>query len=847
VLSSEPAAHRLLGPEETGLGLGGRRLSPFVGRDSELGLLVERLRQVRSTGHGHVIQLMGEPGAGKSRLLLEFRRGLGAEQTVVLEGRCVSYAATSPYAAVADVLRRAWALDTADGPTVAVDCVDTALRRLTLDLKALGPYLLAVLAIETAPALAVLSPEALRERTFDALRQVLQAHARTSPLVLLLEDLHWMDRTSDAFLGTFVETLPGVACLAIITTRPGHPVPWLGRSWTSQLALPPLAIADGRRIAGAILAPDTDATVVEQIARRGEGNPFFLEELACAVSGQHATHGAVSVPATVAAALEARIDRLPAHARVILQAAAVIGRDVPLELLAALTDRSTDQLLTDLQHLIASEFVYEQPGPVHVFKHALTQEVAYARLPEDERRRLHATVGTALETQHLGRLDEHLDQLAYHFDRSNDHAKAVGYLSRLARRMEANYVLDEAIDTVERAIKHCGQLPRQEGDRRVLSLVSDMAVPFALLGRAAELETRLLPYQAHVDRDDDPSLAAKFYLARGIACDFTGRFRDAENLEREALRYAERAGDRRTLGQVLVLMAQSSLWTCAYRDGADRAERSRAFLDEQTGSLWHGMAAWFTTLHAALLGQLDRALEAARQTEALAVRLGDRRMESYGRCLAAWVTGRKGNAKQALALCLPTLDMAPDANARMVIRCFLGQLAVAADEVALARKELREGFESCRATGFGPFAVWNLAWLAVAEVAAGDATAALRLADEARTMADQIDFALGRGLASRGRGLALSALGDMQEAVASLTIALETFQSIETAYEAALCQLDLARILGAAGMRDAAVSYLKVGLSALEAIGVPVDAVGARSVARTLGVEIVQAQSILRE
>jgi tetratricopeptide (TPR) repeat protein len=290
-------------------------------------------------------------------------------------------------------------------------------------------------------------------------------------------------------------------------------------------------------------------------------------------------------------------------------------------------------------------------------------------------------------------------------------------------------------------------------------------------------------------------------------------------------------------------MAQSSLWTCEYREGANRAERSQAYLDPDAGTLWRGMAAWFTTLHLALLGQLDRALDAARQTHALALSMGDRRIESYGLCLAAWVTGRKGNPTAGLAQCRPTLDIAPDANARMAIRCFLGQLAVAAGEVKLAKHELLDSFESSRAAGFTQFAAWNLAWLAIAELHQGDAARALRIAEDALAMADAVDFLLGRGIAHRARGLALAASGHADQAVASLIAALDTFLALGAAYDAAQSRLDLSRVLVSRGAREAAVGHLTAALSAFTEMNVELDSIGALQLARTLGVHVPPSKS----
>lgn len=433
-----------------------RSRTPFVGRTQELAFLEERLRQVAATGRGHVVGLMGEPGIGKSRLLDEFHRTLTVRGAVVLEGRCNAHV-RSPYAAVIDLLRRAWLLDAADDVPSVVERVRTALVQLGLEPPMLSPYLHPLLGVASGSEVATDSGEVVRARTHEALEQVLRAYAKSGPLVVLLEDIHWMDRLSEAFVAFFVETLPGSACLMALTTRPGHRAAWLDRSWASQLALPPLALPESRVIAQAVLPPASDDAIVEQIVRRGEGNPFFVEELASAIEGHIGTHGATGVPTTVMAALEARMDRLRPDACRVLESAAVIGREVSARLLAAVTNQSTGVLAASLRELVAAEFLYERPVGLYVFKHALTQAVAYDRLAPPERQRLHAAAGQAVEQLHAGAPDAVAAELAHHAVAAENWERAHRYLrasamqaSRASAFLEATQMLEHALEALQK-------------------------------------------------------------------------------------------------------------------------------------------------------------------------------------------------------------------------------------------------------------------------------------------------------------------------------------------------------------------------------------------------------------
>ena len=254
--SGKPAArsYRLVGRDPTGFGLGGRRLSPLVGRTHELDLLLDRVRQLDG-GHGHVVGIVGEPGIGKSRLAFELRARLQDLGVPCLEGRCLSYGTAVPYLPVTDLLRRAWGIDEADRPERQAAAVRSRLATLGRDTDREAPYLLRLLGIEagTEPLGGSRSPEGLKLGTFDALRQVLLATAQGTRLVLLIEDLHWTDRSSEEFLLSLVDALPGAPILLVVTTRAGYRQPWMDRSYASQLALPHLSTPDSVHLVRSVL------------------------------------------------------------------------------------------------------------------------------------------------------------------------------------------------------------------------------------------------------------------------------------------------------------------------------------------------------------------------------------------------------------------------------------------------------------------------------------------------------------------------------------------------------------------------------------------------------------------
>jgi class 3 adenylate cyclase/tetratricopeptide (TPR) repeat protein len=426
-------------------------LSPFTGRDREMGEL-SRTLEVAVGGEGQVIGLVSDPGLGKSRLAFEFRR-LAEPYAAVVEGRCLSYGASIPYLPMFELVRNACGITVDDSPDLVASKMELRVRALGLDLS-LARYLRHAFRVTAGdPGPAALDPQAIRDRTFEALRRLLVAEARQRPLVVLIEDLHWIDHTSEDFLAEFVDELPSVPIMLLVTYRSGYLPRWIGKSFTSQLPLRPLSLASSHEIVDSILA-GADLGARAAIAARGEGNPFFLEELASAVRG-HAVDAALgAVPETIQQVLAARIDRLGADQKAAIQLAAVLGREFSLELARQVWDGNVP-LEERLQELKGLEFFRERHGIAErtlAFKHALTREVAYDGMPQPRRRHLHGRAGAALEQSRASQRFEHWELLAYHYSHSADPTRAIPYLVVAGDRARDRYANEEAIAAYGRAV-----------------------------------------------------------------------------------------------------------------------------------------------------------------------------------------------------------------------------------------------------------------------------------------------------------------------------------------------------------------------------------------------------------
>jgi DNA-binding NtrC family response regulator/tetratricopeptide (TPR) repeat protein len=470
-------AYRLAETERAGFGIRGR-LMPFVGRRPALDTLRARLAAIRA-GRGQAVIIRGDAGIGKSRLLYELRADVAMHGARYLEGRCVSYGRPVSYLPFADVLRQLCAIGEGDAVNVVDAKVERALTAVGLDRRR-APVLLGVLGRAEASAETDLA--SLRTRTLDAIQQLIVGASWQRPVVLAIEDLHWSDAPSEELLGALTASLANAAILLVVTHRSGYRPPWALPEDALDLALDPLTRDESLEVLRSVL--ETEAVpdaAVQALLARGEGNPFFLEELARALEENPVIGTTGAVPITIQEVLLSRIARLPAEDQRVLQTAAVIGRDVPRILLRALAPLDDDALRGSLTRLCAGQFLREgmaSDETGHTFKHALTQEVAYDSLAPDDRRALHASAIDAIERAYSGRLAERRDQLAHHVARGEVWSKALAYF----RESIDTSVAEES--AAWRAGDHTRALARNHDDLQIAlefkNLVGQIKVQFRI-------------------------------------------------------------------------------------------------------------------------------------------------------------------------------------------------------------------------------------------------------------------------------------------------------------------------------------------------------------------------------
>jgi class 3 adenylate cyclase/tetratricopeptide (TPR) repeat protein len=732
-------------------------LSPFVDRDDALGVL-ERAWAAARGGRGQVALIAGDPGIGKSRLLLELQLRVGAEGTW-MQGDCISYGGSIPLLPVVDMLKRAFGIDDTDGEPEVIAKVGQGCEVLGDDAAEVAPALRYLLSVDPGDA-AFASRDPVRRRAdiVAAIERLLGAASRRRPIVVVIEDAHWIDSASEDVLKSLVDAVPGMAVLLVVTYRPTYQHPFGERTYFRHVAVQPVEDEAAAHIVRATLGvDDIPKELAVAIARKAEGNPFFLEELGRALVETGAVRpeggrlvltspaATLVVPDTVQDVIAARLDRLEEAQKRTVQTAAVIGREFALSLLQRVSDLQS-QLEQSLRELKRVELIYERLGAgdaEYVFRHALTQDVAYASLLQAERRRLHALIGVAIEDLHAGRLDERAEALVYHFTRGERWDKVVRYAREAAARAEALCVDDRAVEFYETALQALGHLPETPESAR------------------AGVEVRLA-MRAPLWRGGEPDRL--FAL-----------FKEAEPL-------ASRHGLTEHLDTIYAFLVQYH-WARGEQDRAIEYGRrclERAAARDDLGLRVTGM---YYLCHA--YGPTGRYPEALREArELIALLRGPRATERFGLsgipyagacghvALVLAELGDHAGALQMLEEGQRVVDAANHLYSQMTLAAVRGRVLLAAGRTHDAVALLQPTAATCRERHFVGQLINALKALAHAYVQAGRAADAIAPARESIALQEQAKVYVERTYKHTVLARAYLALGDLDAAETELGHAL---------------------------------------------------------------------------
>lgn len=639
----------------------------FVDRVGEVAALRRYLDEAES-GHGRAVAIVGEPGIGKSRIIEEVRRGSPPRRITWIEGRCASYGAAIPYQLAVDLLRSNCGIVESDAPDVISEKIGAGLRGVEMNPDTEAPFLLHALGIKAIEDPSLLArPEAVKGRIFEIFRELALRGSRQRPLVLVLEDLHWVDTLSRELSAYLAESIPDSGILILATHRPGYRPPWTDKPYAGAIALEPLSPADSLRVVRSVLRDDALAgPVTEEIVARADGNPLFLEQLALHAGEAGGRHSERSVPATIHDVVMARIDRLPEDAKRLLQTAAVIGREFSLRLLRAVWPHrgGLEPLLRQLCHLEFFEECPDDDGTSYVFRHVLTQEAAYRSLLERQRRASHGAIGAALETLYAGRADEVTELLALHFGRSDDAEKAVDYAIAAAEKAQRRWANSEALGYFEGALGRLDALPDTAANRlrRVDAVLKQAEVKYAL-GQYIQHIAALDGIRSIVEEIDDPPRRAAWHYWTGFLHSTSGGRPDAAIQHcREAAKIASASGLDEINAFAESCLAQVYMVAGRLRDAVEAGERALASFESRGDRWWAGRTLWHLTAAANYLGEWDRSLEYCQRGLEHGIALDDLRLKAAGWSRMGTAHIVRGDFERGIECCDQALALGPIAR-----------------------------------------------------------------------------------------------------------------------------------------------------------------------------------------
>jgi class 3 adenylate cyclase/tetratricopeptide (TPR) repeat protein len=839
---SEPVtAYKVLGraPRRSALErVGELAFGRFVGREREMRALGDVLSGAQQC-QGRLVRIVGEAGSGKSRLLYEFRRTLGGLDLTVLEGRCRSYGSALPYLPITDLVRAHCGIADTDTPEVVGDKVRATLESLGVDAEERAPYVLQLLGIkEGADAVQSMSPEAVKAGTLESITETLRAASRRKPLIIVLEDLHWIDAPSEEFLGSLVRGLAQAPILLLLASRPEYRPQWLPPTCITDIVLQPLSAEDSLTVVHSILArAQVEDAMVRVILDKADGNPLFLEELTRAVTEAGAA-GALAVPDTLHGVLMARIDRLVELQKRLLQTASVLGREFPLRLLEAVWDRA-GAVAGHLAELTRQDFLHEQPlaeEPSYAFNHALTQEVAYESLLTASREALHAAAAHALENLYEGRLEQVYDRLAYHYARTPNAERAVEYLTRVAERAGRAYANAEALQALEEAEVHAARLPATAAERTRLDLVRRRSETLFLMGRFKDSVDVMLANERAFTAIGEPSLMCQYWFRLASAYGLLGDGARAAEYAQRAIGDAGRCDDPETNGKAHVILARQAFWSGQMQVGLEHGRRAVTLLQATPERYWLGMAYWTMALNYTLSGEFDTALDCAASSQAVADRLGDRRLASSAAWTSGWVHALRGEWSAGLEAGRRAVGLAPEGPPRALAVGFLGNSHVEAGQATEALPLLTEAIAAFHSFGFPQLQGWFTIFKGHALLLNGEVDEAEALGRAGSAIVSGSRFSPAEGAAERLLSAIAVARGDTTTARGHARQALRMLGATGARFEIARGHAALAAIEQARGDTAGARDHWERAHRLFRELRVPRHASAVEAAARAAGV-----------
>ncbi len=834
-----------------------------------------------------MVFLVGEAGIGKSRLLLELRRRV-ADDATWQEGHCLSFGKAMTFHPLVDLMRRHFAIGETDGETAIAEKIEREVADVAGDGSPVAPYLKALLSIDPGEAaVKAMSPAERRGETFEALRRLFVRAAERRPQILVIEDLHWIDSASEQFLATLMDSVPALRLLLVFTYRPGYVSPFGERSYFTRVVPAALTAEDSARMAAAVLATDSLPDELRTLlGGKAEGNPFYVEEMVKSLEESGALRrvgtryelarpaSEITIPGTIQDVIAARIDRLSEAPKRTLQLASVIGREFTRRLLDRLAEirERTEEFLRELTAL---ELVNERrryPELAYMFKHALTQDVAYGSLLVQRRKELHGLVGLAIEDLYADRLPEHLEMLAYHFARAEDWKRALDYLLKAAEKATKAFGLRQALDLYGEALQTARRLGEQVPAATLMAIHRARADLFFGIGDFDRSRTEAEALVELTRRVQDRPAEAGALIQVASALQWMEDFPPALERAREAIEIAESSGAQAPLGgalyirgyvhlvsgqleaaeedlgralaigrageapglQGLVLhtLALRRSWQGEYQESlkvaneAVQIAREHRLVVPLIRGLWNIGVAWTD------LGHYDRALAALAEGLALAEKVGDDALIPRIRNTLGWLRIDCGDVASGIEVSERSYEEtnrssraghSTGAERRAFIRINEGDAWMAQGNFESAAHALEEALHTVQHPPPSRWMTWRYsahcyASLGQLALLKGDPERARRLADQSLETAVPTHSRKYESWGWRIKGESATARRAWDEADDALRRALSFAESIHQPRQTWMSHLALGRLDAARGRREEALAAYRAAWSIIASL-----------------------------
>jgi predicted ATPase/class 3 adenylate cyclase len=828
-----------------------RGLTPFVGRERELELMLDGFQRAR-TGRGQAFSIMAEAGVGKSRLLYEFRKAVTNEDVTFLEGRCLSYGRGVAYHPVIDILKAIFDIREGDGDAEIKEKMKRSLKAIGVEEATTLPYLLELLSVkESGLDMISVSPEAKRDRMMDAIKRITLKGSEIRPVILAYEDLHWIDKSSEDHLKHLLESIPGARVLMIFTYRPEFVHTWGGKSFHSQITLSRLSNREGLMMISHLLGTEEiESRLEDLILEKTEGVPFFIEEFTKSLRDLKIIERRgdkyclakdtrdVIIPASIHDVIMARVDTLPEAAKGVLQTGSVVGREFSHDLIRKVTGLREQELLSHLSVLKDSELLYERgiyPKSTYIFKHALTQEVAYSSLLLKRTKEIHEEIGIAIEALYPDRLEEQYELLAYHYARSSNKDKAVEYLELANRKSIIIHAVEEAKAYFDEALKLLDTLGQTKVNRqRQISLLVNQEFVVELLFKFRDYYDLLIRYEPMARGLENPELLGAFCGRLGH-CHFAfAQYNQAIQTLTKAAQLCEAAGNAEDAGHAyaylilsysdigdydrvlalkedLLRTMEQSFNLQWYVRGLSGVQRAYSYLGrwaeaEEAGlkalsvaqqfsdSSMISIAASHLSLGYSWKGDLGRAVEYGELALQKASTPGDkaRSQRSLG-----WALCRAGESNRGIRLLTTASSLVSQSGAFIAfetpLRCYLGEGYWLAGEAEVAKRTLEEGMEMAERSGARFYIGFAHRLLGEIDLKCNSHRAAAHF-EKSIAALEELKAENEVALSYEGYGRLHKQQGQFAQARKYLTKALETFDRLGTLIEPDKIRKDLAEM-----------------------------------------------------